>query len=93
MTNHIDRECCEILVDRFYRTAGSGLGKGNGYEQTILVPRLEELESRVKDSYPEYYQAFLNVKESFLQGFKSFYSEGKTASAANRAAQGPVQAK
>lgn len=91
MANLIDRECCEILVDRFYRTAGSRLGKGNGYEPTILLPRLEELEEKVKDIYPEYYQAFLNAKEAYTQKFKNYYSENKTASSGDKSVQGAVQ--
>ena len=49
MANNIDRECCEILAEKFYKNAGFALGKGNGYEQTILEPRFEMLAEKLTD--------------------------------------------
>lgn len=89
MVNAVDRECCEILAEKFYRNAGFGLGKGNGYEQTILEPRLDELAEKVKDTYPEYYQAFANAREAFSQKFRNLYNEEKKTAGGN-SIQGPV---
>lgn len=92
MANNIDRECCEILAEKFYKNAGFALGKGNGYEQTILEPRFEMLAEKVKDTYPEYYQSFASAREIFIQKFKQLYSEEKKT--ANRdSMQGAVQSK
>ena len=73
--NTVDRECINALSNKFYSNTGYTLGKGNGYEQTILRPRLDELEEKVKDTYPEYYAAFANVKNAYLEQFKKMYSE------------------
>ena len=92
MANRVDRECCAILAQNFYKNAGFGLGKGNGYEQTILIPRLDELADKVKDTYPEHYQAFLNAREAYIQQFKALYSEEKKV-AGDNAMSGAVQAR
>ncbi len=94
MVNIVDRECVDALAEKFYRNAGFGLGKGNGYEQTILQPRLEELEEKVKDTYPEYYSAYANVKEAFITRFRALYSEEKkTAGGSTKENSAAVQAK
>lgn len=78
-TNLIDKECTKILADTFYKNAGYGLRKGNGYAQTILQPKFDELDEKVKDIYPEYYQAYKSAKESFMEDLKLIYSEEKRA--------------
>ena len=85
MLNTVDKECIDALSNKFYNNTGYTLGKGNGYEQTILRPRLEELEEKVKDTYPEYYPAFANVKTAYLEQFRKMYSEEKKT--ADRSAQ------
>lgn len=78
-TNLIDKECNKILAQTFYKNAGYSLKKGNGYSQTILEPKFAELDEKVKDIYPEYYQAYKAAKESYLEEFKMMYSEEKKA--------------
>ena len=85
--NSVDRECLEILTNRFYSNAGYTLGKGNGYEQTILRPRLEELEVKVKDTYPEYYPQFAMMKSAYLEKINQMYSEEKKSANKEEAAQ------
>ena len=77
MLNTIDRECIEAVSNKFYNVVGYSLGHGNGYEQTILRPRLDELEEKVKDTYPEYYRAFANVKAAYLENFQALYADKK----------------
>lgn len=86
MLNTIDKECIDVVSNKFYNVVGYNLGLGNGYEQTILRPRLDELEEKVKDTYPEYYSAFANVKNAYLENFKGMYSDKKNV-AENNASQ------
>lgn len=77
MVNNIDMECNKILVKAFYRNAGYTLRKGNGYQNTILEPKFDELDKRVQDIYPEHYQAYKQAKEDYMNQFKMMYAEEK----------------
>ena len=73
----IDKECCDILAEKFCNTAGVALGRGNTYDQTILNPRFEMLAEKVKDTYPEYYQSFVNVRTMFVQKIHERFNDKK----------------
>ena len=75
--NVIDRECCDALAEKFFQTAGVALGRGNSYDQIILNPRFEVLAEKVKDTYPEYYQSFANVRDIFIKKIKEMYNNEK----------------
>jgi len=77
MVNNVDMECNKILVQAFYRNAGYTLRKGNGYQQTILEPKFDELDKRVQDIYPEHYQTYKKTKEAYLAEFRKMYAEEK----------------
>jgi len=77
--NSIDDACLDSVSEVFYRNIGFTLGKGNKYEQMVLTPMMDKLESTIKDPYPEYYSNFVGVKSKHLQNFKATYSEEKKA--------------
>lgn len=73
----IDRECNKIILETYYRNIGFNLKNGNGYQQTILEPKLIELDKKVKENFPQHYPAFKAVCDNYLEGFKKMYSEEK----------------
>ena len=91
-TSTIDKECNKILLNTFFRNIGCNLRKGNNYQQLFLEPKLEELDARVKEMYPEHYQSFKIVKEDFLEQFRAMNAES-TKSNRNNVIEAAEQAK
>ena len=73
----IDRECNKIILDTYYKHVGFNLKNGNGYQQAILEPKFIELDRRVKDNFPQFYPAYKNARDNYLEGFKKMYSDEK----------------
>lgn len=85
MLNTVDKECIEALANKYYSNIGYAIGKGKPVVQTIFVPTFDKLKEEVKDIYPEYYSAFANVTNAYLEQIEKMYSEEKKPN--NKSAQ------
>lgn len=78
-----------ILVENFQKTFN--LGVGNDYDELILKQRMAELSGKVKDAYPEYYEAFLAVSQRYMDLLKQRYSSSRKQSQSEGSGKESVQ--
>lgn len=68
-----NNEANNYLVETFQSRAN--LGKGNTYSSTILEPKFNTLGEQVKESYPENFSVFVNMRDDFTNKLKDLYLE------------------